>query len=62
MVKDGLAGLSAAIEYLSSQNNMFKYYKVHKLLGQGNFVLGASRRRMEPKTLRILRPLQSKGG
>jgi len=39
MVGDGLVGLSAAIEYLSSQNNMFKYYKLHKLLGQGNFVL-----------------------
>lgn len=39
MVGDGLAGLTAAIEYLSSQNNMFKYYKLHKLLGQGNFVL-----------------------
>ncbi len=39
MVKDGLSGLSEAIQYLTSQNNMFKYYKVHKLLGQGNFVL-----------------------
>ena len=39
MVKDGLNGLVEAIQYLSSQNNMFKYYKVHKLLGEGNFVL-----------------------
>ncbi|WP_394746896.1 nuclear transport factor 2 family protein [Spongiimicrobium salis] len=39
MVKDGLSGLSEAITYLSSQNNMFKYYKIHRLLGQGNFVL-----------------------
>ena len=36
MVKDGL---NAAIEYLSSQNNMFKYNKTHKVLGEGNFVI-----------------------
>lgn len=39
MVKDGLAGLSEAITYLVSQNNMFIYHKTHKLIGQGNFVL-----------------------
>lgn len=39
MVKDGLEGLNTAIEYLSSQNNMFKYNKVHKVLGEGNFVI-----------------------
>jgi len=39
MVKDGLSGLVDAIEYLSSQNNMFIYNKVHKVLGEGNFVL-----------------------
>jgi len=39
MVSDGLAGLTAAIEYLSSQNNMFKYHKVHKLLGEGSYVI-----------------------
>lgn len=41
-VKDGLAGLNEAIEYLSSQNNMFVYKKVHKILGEGNFVLTQS--------------------
>lgn len=39
MVKDGLKGLSEAIEWLSSQNNMFVYKKLHKVLGEGNFVL-----------------------
>lgn len=39
MVKDGLTGLQEAIAYLSSQNNMFKYHKIHTILGQGNFVL-----------------------
>lgn len=41
-VKDGLAGLGEAIKYLSSQNDMFIYKKVHKILGEGNFVLSIS--------------------
>lgn len=41
-VKDGLQGLSEAIEYLTAQNDMFTYTKVHKILGQGNFVLTQS--------------------
>jgi predicted SnoaL-like aldol condensation-catalyzing enzyme len=31
-----------AVEYLTSQNNMFKYTKIHKVLGEGNFVLTVS--------------------
>jgi len=42
MVKDGLAGLGEAIEYLTSQNDMFIYKKTHKVLGEGNFVLTMS--------------------
>ena len=42
MVKDGLAGLSEAIEALAAQNNMFQYHQVHKVLGEGNFVLTQS--------------------
>jgi predicted SnoaL-like aldol condensation-catalyzing enzyme len=41
-IKDGLSGISEAVEYLSSQNNMFKYTKIHKVLGEGNFVLTVS--------------------
>ncbi len=41
-VKDGLAGLGEAIEYLTSQNDMFIYNKTHKILGEGNFVLTVS--------------------
>jgi predicted SnoaL-like aldol condensation-catalyzing enzyme len=41
-IKDGLTGIVEAVEYLSSQNNMFKYTKIHKVLGQGNFVLTVS--------------------
>lgn len=41
-VKDGLKGLNEAIQYLISQNNMFKYKKTHMILGEGNFVLSAS--------------------
>ena len=41
-IKDGLAGIVEAVEYLTSQNNMFKYTKIHKVLGEGNFVLTVS--------------------
>jgi len=41
-IKDGLTGIVEAVEYLTSQNNMFKYTKVHKVLGEGNFVLTIS--------------------
>jgi len=41
-IKDGLSGLGEAIEYLTSQNNMFKYTKLYKVLGEGNFVLAIS--------------------
>ncbi len=41
-IKDGLDGLGEAIAYLTSQNNMFKYNKLHKVLGEGNFVLTMS--------------------
>jgi predicted SnoaL-like aldol condensation-catalyzing enzyme len=41
-VKDGLSGLGEAIEYLTSQNDMFIYKKVHNILGEGNFVLSVS--------------------
>jgi len=42
MVKDGLEGLQEALTYLASQNNMFEYHKVHRILGEGNFVLTQS--------------------
>jgi predicted SnoaL-like aldol condensation-catalyzing enzyme len=38
-IKDGLSGLAEAVKYLVSQNNMFKYTKIHKVLGEGDFVL-----------------------
>ena len=41
-IKDGLAGIVEAVEYLTSQNNMFKYTKIHKVLGEDNFVLTIS--------------------
>ena len=41
-IKDGLAGITEAVEYLMSQNNMFQYTKIHKVLGEGNFVLTVS--------------------
>ncbi|WP_223881549.1 nuclear transport factor 2 family protein [Affinibrenneria salicis] len=41
-VKDGLTGLQEAIKALSAKNNMFQYKTVHKVLGEGNFVLTQS--------------------
>ena len=41
-IKDGLAGLGEALNYLASQNDMFVYKKTHKILGEGNFVLSMS--------------------
>jgi len=41
-IKDGLAGIVEAVEYLTAQNNMFRYTKIHKVLGEGNFVLTVS--------------------
>lgn len=41
-IKDGLAGLVEAVEHLVSQNNMFKCAKIHKVLGEGDFVLVVS--------------------
>jgi len=41
-IKDGLTGIVEAVEYLTAQNNMFTYTKIHKVLGEGNFVLTVS--------------------
>lgn len=41
-IKDGLAGLGEAVAHLTSQDNMFKYTKIHKVLGEGDFVLVVS--------------------
>jgi predicted SnoaL-like aldol condensation-catalyzing enzyme len=41
-IKDGLQGIMEAVEYLTAQNNMFKYTRIHKVLGEGNFVLTIS--------------------
>lgn len=42
MIADGLSGIVAAVEALTAQNNMFQYTKIHKVLGEGNFVLTIS--------------------
>ena len=41
-IKDGLTGIVEAVEYLTSQNNMFRYTRIHKVLGEGDFVLTVS--------------------
>ena len=38
-IADGLLGLGKALEYMASQGITMKYDKVHKVLGEGNFVL-----------------------
>ena len=49
LVKDGLDGLNEALAYLASQNNLFEYHKVHRILGEGNFVLTQSEGRWNGK-------------
>lgn len=41
-IKDGLSGVIEAVEYLTSQNNMFKYSRIHTVLGEGDLVLTVS--------------------
>jgi predicted SnoaL-like aldol condensation-catalyzing enzyme len=41
-IDNGLAGIQAAVDYLTSINNMFQYTTIHKVIGQGNFVLTIS--------------------
>jgi predicted SnoaL-like aldol condensation-catalyzing enzyme len=41
-IADGLSGLSKALEGMSTQGITMKYDRVHKVLGEGNFVLTAS--------------------
>lgn len=41
-IKDGLSGIIEAVEYLTANNAMFKYSKIHKVLGEGDFVLTVS--------------------
>lgn len=41
-IADGLSGLGKALEYMASQGITMTYSKVHKILGEGNFVLTIS--------------------
>jgi predicted SnoaL-like aldol condensation-catalyzing enzyme len=45
-----LSGIVEAVEYLTAQNNMFHYTKIHKVLGEGNFVLTVSEGEWSGKT------------
>jgi hypothetical protein len=35
-------GIQDAVAYLTSINNMFQYNTIHKVIGEGNFVLTVS--------------------
>jgi len=39
---NGLQGIQDAVAYLISINNMFQYNTIHKVIGEGNFVLTVS--------------------
>lgn len=39
---DGLDGLGAALQYFAENGLVMEYDKVHKVLGEGNFVLTLS--------------------
>ena len=41
-IKDGLNSIIETVQTLTKQNNMFKYTKLHKVIGEGNFVLTVS--------------------
>ena len=41
-IDNGLAGIQAAVDYLISIDNMFQYNTIHKVIGEGNFVLTVS--------------------
>jgi len=41
-IGDGLEGIQAAVDYLVSIDNMFQYTTIHKVIGEGNFVLTVS--------------------
>jgi len=41
-IANGLSGLGKALEYMASQGITMKYDKVHKVFGEGNFVLTIS--------------------
>lgn len=41
-IADGLSGLGKALEYMASQGITMKYNKVHRVLGEGNFILVVS--------------------
>lgn len=42
LIEDGLSGLVKAVNDLVSQDNMFQYTTIHKVLGEGDFVLVVS--------------------
>jgi predicted SnoaL-like aldol condensation-catalyzing enzyme len=41
-IGDGLSGLGAALEAMARQGIQMKYERIHKVLGEGNFVLVVS--------------------
>ena len=41
-IDNGLVGIQDAVAYLTSINNMFQYNTIHKVIGEGNFVLTVS--------------------
>jgi predicted SnoaL-like aldol condensation-catalyzing enzyme len=41
-IDNGLQGIQDAVAYLTSINNMFQYNTIHKVIGEGNFVLTVS--------------------
>lgn len=41
-IADGLSGLGNALEYMASKGIVMKFDKVHRVLGEGNFVLVVS--------------------
>lgn len=47
-IADGLDGLGAALQYFAENNLLLQYDKLHKVLGEGNFVLTISEGKFGP--------------
>jgi len=61
-IADGLSGLGAAIEAMAKSGVTMKYTKVHKVLGEGNFVLTVSEGEFAGKHVAFYDLFRAQGG
>ena len=61
-IADGLSGLGAALEAMAKQGVAMVYSRVHKVLGEGNFVLAISEGSFAGKTVAFYDLFRVEGG